>query len=42
MGSIWAIYMEPIWGVQMDSTWVPYGLAQMRVAQRGPIIMGLI
>ena len=30
-------YMGPIWRVQPGSTWVPYGLAHMRVAQMGPI-----
>ena len=37
MGPIWATHMGPIWGVQPGSTWVPYGLAHMRVAQMGPI-----
>ena len=30
-------YMGPIWGVQPGSTWVPYGLAHIGVAQMGPI-----
>ena len=37
MGPIWATLMEPIWGVQPGSAWVPYGLSHMRVAQMGPI-----
>ena len=37
MGPIWATHMRPILGVQPRSTWVPYGLAHMRVAQMGPI-----
>ena len=37
MGPILATHMGPIWGVQRDSAWVPYGLSHMRVAQMGPI-----
>ena len=37
MGPIWATQMEPIWGVQSGSAWIPYGLPHMWAAQMGPI-----
>ena len=37
MGPILAIHMGRIWGVQLGSAWVLYGLANMRVAQMGLI-----
>ena len=32
-------YGLPIWGVQLGSACVPYGLAHMRIAQMGPILV---
>ena len=43
MGPIWVTnrllsgYGLPIWGVQPGSAWVPFGKAQLRVAQMGPV-----